>query len=351
MGETPGDKEMNVSMIIPTGIGCEIGGHAGDSNPVAKLLASVCDNLVIHPNVVNASDINEMTDNMLYVEGSQLDLFFEGIITLKKVKSNRILVVVNPPVQNDIINSVNAARVTLGADIKIMELTTPLRMIAGKNVNGQASGEVIGWEELVNQVDKHSTVNCFDALAINTPIEVSKEIAMAYITNGGVNPWGGIEAIASKIIAQRIGIPVAHAPSGHTIDPTYSEVVDPRMSAEMVSCCYLHCVLKGLHKAPKLVISTEFKGGLHIDDLDFLISPAGCYGEPHALCRDKGVDIIMVDQNRTILNNTSPKHCIFVDNYLEAVGIIQAKKIGVTRESVTRPVYSTQIFRNMENIL
>ena len=32
---------MNVVMIIPTGIGCEIGGHAGDANPIAKLLSSV----------------------------------------------------------------------------------------------------------------------------------------------------------------------------------------------------------------------------------------------------------------------------------------------------------------------
>ena len=27
---------MNIVLIIPTGIGCEIGGHAGDANPVAN---------------------------------------------------------------------------------------------------------------------------------------------------------------------------------------------------------------------------------------------------------------------------------------------------------------------------
>ena len=51
---------MNVVMIIPTGIGCEIGGHAGDATPAAKLLASVCDKLIIHPNVVNASDKEDL---------------------------------------------------------------------------------------------------------------------------------------------------------------------------------------------------------------------------------------------------------------------------------------------------
>ncbi len=54
---------MNVVLIIPTGIGCEIGGHAGDANPVAKLIGACCDNLILHPNVVNASDVNEMPEN------------------------------------------------------------------------------------------------------------------------------------------------------------------------------------------------------------------------------------------------------------------------------------------------
>ena len=47
----------------------EIGGHAGDAGPVARMLAEVADTLVLHPNVVNASDLNEMPQNALYVEG------------------------------------------------------------------------------------------------------------------------------------------------------------------------------------------------------------------------------------------------------------------------------------------
>ena len=55
----------NVVMLVPTGIGCEIGGHAGDAGPAARLLASVCDRLLLHPNVVNGSDMNEMPENAL----------------------------------------------------------------------------------------------------------------------------------------------------------------------------------------------------------------------------------------------------------------------------------------------
>src|SRR4051812_3220921 len=41
----------NAVMLIPTGVDCAIGGHAGDATPAARLLANVCDNLVLHPNV------------------------------------------------------------------------------------------------------------------------------------------------------------------------------------------------------------------------------------------------------------------------------------------------------------
>ena len=74
----------NAVFIIPTGIGCTIGGHAGDATPAARLIASICDILIIHPNVVNASDINEMTENMWYVEGSILDRFLNNLVFLKK---------------------------------------------------------------------------------------------------------------------------------------------------------------------------------------------------------------------------------------------------------------------------
>ena len=51
------DTDFNVVLTVPTGIGAELGGHAGDAGPVAKLLAEVSDRLVLHPNVVNASDL------------------------------------------------------------------------------------------------------------------------------------------------------------------------------------------------------------------------------------------------------------------------------------------------------
>ena len=71
-------RAFNVVMLIPTGIGADLGGHAGDAGPVARLLAEVSDTVVLHPNVVNASDINEMPTNSLYVEGSVVTRLLMG---------------------------------------------------------------------------------------------------------------------------------------------------------------------------------------------------------------------------------------------------------------------------------
>ena len=81
--------DFNVLMLVPTGIGAEVGGHAGDASPAAALLASVCDTLITHPNVLNASDIIQVPDNALYVEGSLITQMMLGTVALRRVRSNR----------------------------------------------------------------------------------------------------------------------------------------------------------------------------------------------------------------------------------------------------------------------
>lgn len=331
----------NTVLIIPTGVGAEIGGHAGDGNPVAKLIGSVCDKLILHPNVVNASDINEMPDNALYVEGSILDRFLESKIGLQEVKSNKVLVAVNAPVSSDIVNAVSAARATLGLDAVIVELKTQLRMVAARSTGSQASGDVYGWEDLVEQVSRYD----FDALAIASLIEVEMSVAIDYLTNGGINPWGGVEAKASRLIAEALNKPVAHAPVDPPALKNFRAVVDPRMAAEMVSCGFLHCVLKGLQKAPRVGRSGSTPT-IMMSDVDCMVSPWGLNGRPHRACLYAGVPIITVKENKTIGNVTDPNF-IEVDNYLEAVGMIQAMKIGITSQSVRRPLEPTTIERGI----
>lgn len=47
------------------------------------------------------------------------------------------------------INAVSAARATLGLDAEIVELKTPLKLIAQMK-DGMATGEVLNWRELVD---------------------------------------------------------------------------------------------------------------------------------------------------------------------------------------------------------
>ena len=323
---------MNVVLIVPTGIGAEIGGHAGDANPVAKLIGKCCDKLITHPNVVNASDINEMPENTLYVEGSILDRFLRDEIKLKEVYLNKILLAVNKPVTSHTINSVNAARTTIGVDIKLVELNVPLIM-KGFYKDGKADGIVEGWRDLCEQVEDYE----FDALAIQTEIEVDKDTKLQYLEGkGGVNPWGGIEAITSKIIADKLDKPIAHAPFSDWMTDDlkdFDKIVDPRMSAEMVSMSYLHCILKGLHRAPRI----DYKKGLSVDDVDFLITPINCRHEPHWACEKAGIPIIAVRENKSIMNEKMPNDYIIVDNYIEAAGVLMAYRAGINYKSVRRP--------------
>lgn len=328
-------KKINSVFIVPTGLGAEIGGHAGDATPALKLIASVSDIVITHPNVVNASDINEITENTLYVEGSTLDRFLWGNIELEPVFSNRILLAVNGPVDINITNAVSAARATIGADMSILELNTSLEMVS-RMENGCAAGEVFGWRQLVRQVNDYE----FDALAIATPITVDDEVALKYLKNGGVNPWGGVEAIASKLIAGALDKPVAHCPVGQGVLEKFIEVVDPRMAAETVSVCYLHCALKGLHRAPRI------GRGLSVRDVSCLITPIGCIGEPHWACSKAGIPVIAVKENKTCLNENPLDGFILVENYLEAAGTIAAMRAGVTPESVRRPLCPTEIIVN-----
>src|SRR3989304_8788701 len=107
-------EQFNAVLLVPTGIGAEIGGRAGDAGPVARLLAAACDNLITHPNVVNASDINELPENSLYVEGSVLSRLLMGTVGLQKVRSNRVMLAIDKHhdrfFHEAAINSASAAR-------------------------------------------------------------------------------------------------------------------------------------------------------------------------------------------------------------------------------------------------
>ena len=66
-----------------------------------------------------------------------------------------------------------------------------------------------------------------------------------------VNPVGGVEALATRLIGEALDKPCAHGPVDYALTG-FKEVVDPRIAVEIITENFIHCLLKGLHKAPRL---------------------------------------------------------------------------------------------------
>lgn len=353
-------ETFNAALVIPTGIGCEIGGHAGDANAVARLVASACDTLITHPNVVNASDINELPDNGLYVEGSVISRLLQGNSALKKVRSNRILTIMDkrddPRLNAPTINAVSAARATMGVDcVDIISLDPPLKMSSHYTNSGRAAGKVENMAGLCQQLDKYA--GDYDAIAVASVIELEKSLYYKYIAEKGamVNPWGGIEAMLTHTVSMLYNMPSAHAPMIEDMEMLCmaSDVVEPRMAAEEVSCAFIHCVLKGLHKSPRIIDNRSLfhaPGIISAKDISCLIIPEGCLGLPTIAASLQGIPVIIVKENKNYMRNnltdilSASNQLFFANNYLEVIGIMNALKTGVSLKSLKRPTQETNIY-------
>jgi hypothetical protein len=344
---------------VPTGIGAEIGGQSGDAGPTARLLAAACDTLITHPNVVNASDINELPENGLYVEGSTISRLLMGTVGLQRVRSNRVLLVMDkhgdPRISDLTINAVSAARAALGLDCpRVVKMASPIRLRARYSSSGSAVGRVEGLERLHEVLLRHRSE--YDAVALATMVDVPEQFHKEYFDSKGqmVNPWGGAEAMLTHAVSMLLDVPSAHAPmieSMQILNQAYG-VVDPRMSAETVSCCFLHSVLKGLHKSPRIVTDREalgHAGVLSAADVSCVVIPDGCVGLPTLAALEQEIPVIAVRENRNRMRNDlralpfKPGKLFVVENYLEAVGVMAALRAGVAVQSVRRPLPATSV--------
>ena len=344
----------NAVLLVPTGIGAEIGGHAGDATPVASLLASVCDTLVVHPNVVNASDIVDIPSNALYVEGSVVARLLMGTAGLQRVRSNRVLVVLGPHEDrlftDGAINSVNAARSSYGLDCpRIVKLSDPLEMTSHYSSSGRAAGEVEGVDGLMEALDEHR--DSYDAVAISSVITVPRSYHVEYFGSGGkmVNPWGGVEAMLTHALSTLYEIPTAHSPMLESQDVANIDtgVVDPRMAAEIVSVTFLQSVLKGLQRSPRIVSDQEamrHPAVMTASDVACVVIPDGCVGLPTLAALEQGIRVIAVRENKNLMANDLTElpwaagQLVIVANYWEAAGVMAAMKAGLEPASVRRPL-------------
>ncbi len=349
--------QFNIVLMVPTGIGAQIGGHAGDACPVSKMLGSLSDHIITHPNVVNASDINELPENGLYVEGSTLSRLLMGSIALEKTRSNELLFAIDKhsetSVTNSYINSLNAARSVYGLECpQMIEIEPPLEMVAEYSENGRAVGRVSQLSNLIELLD--SRLGSFDAIALATIIQYPPLLGEKYFQSQGemINPWGGVEAIFTHALSLLYDIPCAHAPMIRAEDlkeqsGLCEHIVDPRMAGEVISMTFSQCIFKGLQKSPRMISDPEAMrrpGLVTAEDISCLIVPEGCLGLPVLAALEQGIPVIAVKENQNLMRNDlsqlpwRPRHYYLVENYWEAAGVIAALKAGISPSSVRRPL-------------
>ena len=354
------DRDFNAVFLVPTGIGAEIGGHSGDAGPVGKLLAAACDTLITHPNVGNAADINELSPNSLYVEGSVIADLLMGNVELRPVRSNRVVLLMerhaDPWFMDATVNMASAARAAAGIDVcEVVVLEKNFAMRSVYASSGRAAGVVEGLESVFNALDRRA--GQFDAVAVASLIKVPPHYHKDYFADAEdrmVNPWGGVEAMLTHTLSRHYRVPTAHAPmmTSREVQTLDFGPVDPRKAAEPVSCTYLFSVLKGLHRSPAISAAGENPGAagrIGAENIHCLVIPDGCIGLPTLAALAQTIPVIAVRGNRNCMKNDlaalpgAQGGVWFVENYLEAVGVMTALRQGISLESVRRPIAATRL--------
>ncbi len=392
-------RPLTVVLIVPTGVGASIGGFAGDALPVARAIAQISDTLITHPNVLNGAQLYWPIPNALYVEGYALDKFAAGCWGLQPVHQNRIGLILDAGIEPDLqlrhLQAVDAARATLGLNITDWVLTDrPLQVELRISQSGASWGTIGNPDSLLRASEKLIELARVEAIAVvaRFPDDEGSGALENYRRGKGVDPLAGAEAVISHLVVRTFKIPCAHAPalSALPLDPHLS----PRSAAEEIGYTFLPCVLAGLGKAPQFVTPTvgqasclsqvlggqdartqvlggqdartqvlgghdahptrekfyanrrDFESqGLWADRVDAVVIPAtACGGSAIlSLSGQSSVQIIAVGDNKTQMQATPEKlgiKALQVNSYLEAIGVLVAKRAGISPASLGADISS-----------
>lgn len=296
------------AFIVPTGIGASIGGYAGDASPYAREFAKHS-KLIVNPNVVNAASFSGITDNMYYTEGYTLDSFFKGEINLIPSTNNKIGIIYDKAIPQDVlnvhINTQNAVKAVYGHDIHAFEITdSEVGVEFYMTDEGISVGNVKNISTIGRACQKLIDKGC-EAIAIVCLFEDSEEENQDYSNGVGVDPVGGVEAIISHYVSKTFKIPCAHSPA--FVDySVYPNLVNPKAAAEYVTPTFLPCILLGLAQAPK--ITTDLSCGINVSNLDYLVMPYNSLGSvPVFEALKNNIPTYAILENKTELNVSKEK--------------------------------------------
>lgn len=344
-------REYTSVMIVPTGVGASIGGFAGDALPVARVLSSVVDCLISHPNVLNAAMLYWPMPNVMYVEGYALDRFAQGLWALQPVHQNKVGLVLDAGIEEHLrvrhLQVADATRASLGLPVVEYAVTdTPLEVEKWVNpTTGQSTGRIKHPDSLLQAVENLVKRSQVDAVAVvgRFPDDEVDDLD-DYRLGIGIDILAGVEAIISHLVVKEFQIPCAHAPALSPLPLTSS--LSPKSAAEEIGYTFLPCVLAGLSNAPQYLVKNPeslAKGCILASDVDSVILPVDACGGDGALAfarskRNKPL-IICVEENETVLNDTADKlgiKVVRVSNYWEAIGVVAAHKAGIDPNSLRR---------------
>ena len=342
-------------LVVPTGIGCAIGGYAGDALPSARLLAAASGCLITHPNVMNGASLYWSDPRIHYVEGSSLDRFAAGELLLRPVRRQRIGLLLDAGIEEELrqrhLQVADGCRATLGLEIGPVVITdAPLQVELSLGASGVSWGE-LGRPEALLRAGRQLQAAGATAIAVvaRFPDDPDSAELAAYRQGSGVDVLAGAEAVISHLLSLELGLPCAHAPalSPLPLDPR----LDPRAAGEELGHTFLACVLVGLSRAPDL-IRREACGGmavglqpadLAIEAVGAIVAPAAALGGAAVLaCAERRIPVIAVE-NPCLLPVTAAAldlEVIPATSYSEAAGLLLALREGISPAALQRPLAS-----------
>ncbi|MFM7267871.1 MAG: DUF3326 domain-containing protein [Cyanobium sp.] len=364
-------------LVIPTGIGCAVGGYAGDGLPAARLLAAASGCLITHPNALNGASLYWSDRRIHYVEGWALDRFAAGELALVPVSGRRVGLLLDAAIEPELrqrqIQAAEACRATLGIAIgPVVCSDQPLGVGLSLGPSGSSWGSLQNPEALLRAAERLVAAGA-SAIAVvaRFPDDPASGALAAYRHGSGVDALAGAEAVISHLLVERFGIPCAHAPAlaPLPLDPD----LDPRTAAEELGHTFLPCVLVGLSRAPDLrplhaglfmpcasqagrdVSQGPCLGGtgaITAAQLGAVVAPAGALGGEAVLaCAERGVPVIAVEGNPSVLQVDGAAlglQVIKAATYAEAAGLVLALREGIDPASLRRPLARLELLAALD---
>lgn len=338
-------------LVIPTGVGCAVGGYAGDGLPAARLLAAASGCLVTHPNVLNAASLYWSDRRIHYVEGWSLNRFAAGDLALRPVPSQRVGLLldagIEPELQLRHRQAAEACRASLGLPLgPVLVSDAPLGVHLSLGPSGASWGTLDRPDALLRAGERLRAAGATAiAVVARFPDDPGSAALAAYRAGSGVDALAGAEAVISHLLVRHLGIPCAHAPALLPLPPDPG--LDPRAAAEELGHTFLPCVLVGLSRAPDLVAPADpaFARGdalLRAEQIGAVVAPAGALGGEAVLaCVERRVPLIVVRGNPCLLAVSGEALGLPVlpaDTYAEAAGLVLALREGLAPEALVRPL-------------